>query len=222
MCAVCVCTTTYLFQHKFQIVLLHMYWLQHILFSTEEQKRNGPVHFYTHFFEYFQVVWSVATRKSHECSITFRCRDRTFICVFFQQLLRPSIHTSKSVTKTYRGDISQYLRVGHTILIQPQMPAFVKWCNEVIVHIFYNIYNNLRVMYWITLVSHIWGETKCDSQVKGGKCGNATMQCHPQSESGWLKFVVAPVIRTEMPQNQPTQPQQLSRQNSNNGSRCEH
>ena len=55
---------------------------------------------------------------------------------FFQQLLRPSIHTSKSVTKTYRGDISQYLRVGHTILIQPQMPAFVKWCNEVIVHIF--------------------------------------------------------------------------------------
>ena len=103
---------------------------------------------------------------------------------FFQQLLRPSIHTSKSVTKTYRGDISQYLRVGHTILIQPQMPAFVKWCNEVIVHIFYNIYDNLRVVDYIS-ESHL-SETKCDSQVEGGKCGNATMQCqpHPQSESG--------------------------------------
>ena len=124
------------------------------------------------------------------------------------------------MTKTYRGDISQYLRVGHTILIQPQMPAFVKWCNEVIVHIFYNIYDSLRVVYWITLVSHIWVKQNAIARLTAAS--DVTMQCqpHPQSESGWLKFVAAPVIRTEMPQNQPTQPQQLSRQNSNNGSRC--
>ena len=33
------------------------------------------------------------------------------------------------------------------IRLQPQVPAFVKWCNEVIVHIFYNIYDSLRVVY---------------------------------------------------------------------------
>ena len=96
---------------------------------------------------------------------------------FFQQLLRPSIHTSKSVTKTYRGDISQYLRVGHTILIQPQMPAFVKWCNEVIVHIFYNIYNNLRVVYWITLVSHIWVKQNAIARLKAAS-DVAMRQCN--------------------------------------------